>query len=314
MTAYYTRMCRGLLQGVVACAVILVGGSNSQAQQGSPTVPPPRDFAEFLVARDLVVEGRLLSAEGLTRKPLGGCGVTGLGPYKALDVRIAVDRVRFGTADDSTLVISMLGPPRFATGLLVPGAQVIAWAFRDCNDGWRLWGRMCVVTSTGRVIGPFGDQQAIRLEGQSRAEPIRYSALDSALTAPQLVRHSTTAFEGAANVALLRLTRTVRRGEAGFTYECDSLGWALAGGDRVPRFIDFPRVPGCYPEIFPGDSLLVPLPVQFEGDRLVLDMCPRALKLQDQFAVGFGVPMTFLNYVLKAEPNGLRVRPYIAKD
>jgi hypothetical protein len=290
----------------------LVGVAHGQVRGQPPTVPPPRDFAEFLVRRDLVVEGWLLSAEAVTRKPLGGCGVTGLGPYPSLDLRIAVERVRYGTADDSTVIISTVGRPQFPAGLLSPGARVIAWAFRDCHDGWRLWGRLCVVSGTGSVVGELGQEEFYRLQGQSG--PLRHGALDSALTQREENQHSSSNFVGASNVALLRLTRTARNGGGGFTYECDSVAWALGTGDRVPRSIDFPRLPGCYPEIFPGDSLLVPLPAGFSGDRLTLNSCPRSLKVKNRFAVVLGVPLEFLNHALRAEPSGLNVRAYISKE
>lgn len=291
---------------------VAAGVAHGQVRGQPPTVPPARDFAEFLMAQDLVVEGRLLSADAVTRKPIEGCGVTGLGPYRSLDLRIAVDRVRFGTADDSVLVISTLGRPRFRSGLLSPGARVIAWAFRDCDDGWRLWGRLCILTATGHVVGELGQEQFIRLEGQPG--PLRYGALDSAIVDREGARHSSLVFEGASRVALLRLTRTVRNGDIGFTYECDSVAWALGTGDRVPRSIDFPRLPECYPEIFPGDSLLVPLPAGFQGDRLVLDRCPRSMRVKNRFAVALGVPLEFLNYALRVEPSGVHVRAYITKE
>lgn len=292
---------------------VAAGVAQGQVRGQPPAVPPPRDFADFLLARDLVVEGRLLAADPLMRTPLGTCGVSGMGPYKSLDLRVAVDRVRFGTADDSVLIISTLGRPTFPPGVLIPGAHVIAWAFRNCHDGWRLWGGLCVVTPGGRVLSPLGEEQAATLLGQPTTEAIRYSALDSVLTA-RAAEHSTTAFEGSANVALLRVVGTTRRGNDGFTYQCDSIGWVLGGGSRTPRYVDFPRVPGCYPEVFPGDSLLAPVPTTFTGDRLVLSVCPRALKLQNQFTVGFGVPLSFIRYALQLGADGLHVRPYIAKE
>jgi len=294
------------------CLTMLAGVAQGQVRGQPPTVPPPRDFAEFLVRRDLVVEGWLLSAEAVTRKPLGGCGVTGMGPYPSLDLRIAVERVRYGTADDSTVTISTVGRPQFPAGLLSPGARVIAWAFRDCHDGWRLWGRLCVVNSSGYVVGELGQGDFFRLDGQPG--PLRYGVLDSALVTRSESRHSSSNYAGASSVALLRLIRTVRNGTSGFTYECDSVGWAMGTGDRVPRSIDFPRLPGCYPEIFPGDSLLVPLPVGFGDSRLTLDACPRSLKVKNRFAVALGVPLEFLNYALRVDPSGLHVRAYISKE
>jgi hypothetical protein len=280
-----------------------------------PAVPAPRDFAEFLAARDLVVEGTVISAEQVRRALLETCGTTGLGPYPATDVRIAITRVWHGTAEDAEVLISVLGHPVFASGEVAPGTRVLAWAFRDCNDGWRLWGQFCVVTSGGRIIGPAGSERgAYALAGRGDVEPTLYADLDSALTQRPGLRPSHALFEGAASVALLKLVRTTRRGADGFTYECDSLGWALGEGTSVPRYIDFPRVADCLPAIFPGDSLVVPLPTAFTGARLTIDGCPRAFLIRKNYAVGFGVPLPFLDYALRRDAGLLRVRPFIAKD
>lgn len=297
-------------------ALMASSGMTQVGRRGdAPAVPAPRDFAEFLAARDLVVDGVVVGVDQVRRTPLGTCGTTGLGPYRATDLRISVTRVWHGTADDSTLLITVLGRPVFSSGPVVPGTKVLAWAFRDCNDGWRLWGQFCVVTEGGKILGPAGsDQSAYALVGRDESEPTSYTELDSALSLRPGLRASQALFDGTSAVAILRLVQTVRRGVEGFTYECDSVGWALGTGARVPRFIDFPRVPDCFPEIFPGDSLVVPLPSSFNGDRLSIDGCPRAFQIKKDFAVGFGVPVSFLNYALRSDAGQLRVRAFIAKD
>jgi hypothetical protein len=142
----------------------------------------------------------------------------------------------------------------------------------------------------------------------------RYVDVDSALTQRPNLRPSHVLFDRAGNVALLRLVRTTRRGLQGLTYECDSVAWAMGEGSATPRYIDFPRVPDCFPDIFPGDSLLVPLPAGFTGNRLSIDGCPRSFAVHKGLAIGFGVPVNFLGYALRRDTQGLRVRPFIAKD
>jgi hypothetical protein len=172
-----------------------------------------------------------------------------------------------------------------------------------------------VVTERGEILGPAGsDQSAYSLVGHSGVKPASYADLDSALSLRPGLKASQALFDGTGAVAMLRLVQTIRRGSDGFTYECDSIGWALGAGTRVPRFIDFPRVPDCHPEIFPGDSLIVPLALNYSGDRLSIDGCPRAFLVKRGFAVGFGVPVSFLNYALRSESGQLRVRPFIGKD
>jgi len=281
----------------------------------SPLVLPPRDFAEFLAARDLVVDGTVLSADEVRRTPLCTCGITGLGPYRATDLRIAVTRVWHGTAEDSTLIISVLGHPRFSSGPVTAGTRVLAWAVRDCNDGWRLWGEFCVLTANEDIVAPMGaSPRGYALLGRGLDRPTTYADLDSALTRRPGLRASHALFDQANDVALLRLVRTTRRDLEGLTFECDSVGWTIGQGGAVPRYIDFPRVPDCYPEIFPGDSLLVPLPAGFTGDRLTIDGCPRAFGVRKGMAIDFGVPVSFLGYALRRDSQGLHVRPFIAKD
>ena len=71
------------------------------------------DFANFLTQRDLAFKGTVLSVDTVTVRTLGGCGLGVLGPYQALDLRLQVDQVLAGVADDSTVTLTTLVRPAF---------------------------------------------------------------------------------------------------------------------------------------------------------------------------------------------------------
>src|SRR5262245_9007972 len=298
------KRARGILSvctiaGLVVLWVCRVNGT------GLPHSLAAGDFREFLLAQDLVFDGHVLRVQSMNRQPVGACGVQNLSSRPCLEILIRVDRVRSGVAEDSTLILSTaLVRPRFPDDELKPGSQVLAWAIRDCDDGWRLWGGLCVVNGRGQVIAPIGSQSAVRLRDRPTTEPLPYAAIDSALSSTQTPTPSMSLFNGAAAVALMRLVRTSARGDDGYTYECDSLGWAIGTGARTPRYIDFPRIPGCQPGIFAGDSLLVPIPSGFSADHLAFDSCPWSLRLRNQHAPALAVAVGFLQFALGSMPGG----------
>lgn len=301
-----------------ACAIalmIVVGviGFAGRGRADRQVVPSPKDFAEFLAARDLVFVGTAQEIHELRRKRLETCGTTGLSAFPETDVTVRVSSVWLGTVEDSVLQVSVIGQGLFSEGLLQPGRSVLVWASRDCDDGWRLWGNLCVVMPDGRVIGRDSELEDVRLQGQPNGSPLLLTALQSAMTIPAAA-HPSRAFEGRPAIALGRLVRTSARSPSGFVYECDSLGWVIGTGAAVPRFIEYPLLTDCYPDIFPGDTLLIPVPSAFTGNRLSLSACPRALKVQRGFVPGLGVPLGFIRYALRQDIGGLHVKPFVTRE
>lgn len=272
---------------------------------------PDRDFAEYLLGRDLVIEATFLGADKLERTPLGGCGIE-LPKTKSLDLRLRVERVIFGTAEDSTIVISTLGQPQFPPGAYVPGAHVIAWGNRECADGWRLWGNMVIVTAGGKIVGDY-NSQGLFIHGEREDRPMGYAALNAKLGA-LAAHHSTKYFDEKEAVGLVRVLAIQRTQRGAFTYECDSLGWVLGESTRMPRFIDVNVGNlGC-DWARSGDSLLVPVAADQSTDRATLPGCSGAMLIKNGYARGFGVPLSFLPYALKASPTGVHVRSFIGND
>lgn len=292
--------------GVIAALALFSLPRSSQADE-------PTDFGEYLSRMDLVVEGTVTAVDTVFRTRLGGCGVTGLGPTKSWDIHIRVSRVVLGTAEDSSVVLTTLGRSQFPGPGLRPGVRVIGWAHRNCSDGWRLWGNVVLVSSSGLLIPDHHNAGSIRLQGQPRTRPIRFTALDSSL-AEKVEMSSVRAFEGAASVALLRVTALTPGAGSTYSLACDSLGVLMGLAGRVPRYVDMDPLEGCTRAVGVGDSIVVALPTGFSAERLNWRGCSSSLLVKERFVAGFGVPLDFLNYAIRRDGDQLQVRPFIARE
>jgi hypothetical protein len=303
---------------MILCALLLSSAAFSAKPAGSVqhrTLAVEQEavseLADYLTTRDLLIEGTITAADTLERERIGGCGISGLGPVRALDLTIRISRVRIGIADDSTIVISVIAPPAFASGPLIAGTNVLAWAAHECDDGWRLWGNLAVLTPNGFVILP----NDWRRTPTPSSGPLTYARLDSALAVPALAMVSSPqVFEASENIALMRVSATTRVDDETGSFQCDSIGWVMGNGATVPRYVDWHLMENCYPEITVGDSIIVPLPSSFSGQRLTLQSCPRALRVRYRYVRGLGVPLEFLPYALSRNAEGLHVRPYISRE
>jgi hypothetical protein len=269
-----------------------------------------RDFAEFLLGADLVVDGTLVSAGVVPHHSISGCGMQ-MSPIEATDMRVRVAKVVFGTAEDSTIVVSTLGRSQFPNSALQPGAHVIAWGARVCTDSWRLWGNAVVVTASDQIIGDY-NSEGLFLHGQRRDRPMQYPELMTSLTMLR-PRHSSQAFTGTQAVAIVRVRELQRISRGHYAYLCDSLGWVMGAAQFAPHRIEVNArfFADRYARV--GDSLLVPVP-QVPTDQIILLGDSSALVIRDGFAPGLGVPLSFLPYALKAGNAGFEVRPFISRE
>ncbi len=286
---------------LLACSVGLAYGAD-----GSPVGPPasrilpprPPSFVDFLAAgQDLVVQGTVLECQEVTRGYEESCGTHGLMPLPITEVKLRVDAVYAGVCDDSVVAISAIDHGYFRREPV--GSRVIAWGNRSCDDGWKLRGRLVIVEPDGSIVGRFGLPV---VDG----EAMTVSVLNA--QALPFASHPATIYDGAIAVALARRTDTSGWTTDGATFQLDSLGWVNGRGSHVPRTMRFPLLPGCYPDIYPGDSLLVPIPASFVGDTLDLVRCPSALRVQRGFAPGLGVRIGELQQALVRVGSTLRLR------
>ena len=254
------------------------------------------DLVDFLINRDLVVEGVLQSVQKGTRTPVGGCGSTQESRLQVTEYRLKLTNVILGTAEDSLLVIADLGgPPSQA----VPGARILGYANRLCVDSWRLWGGAIVIDGE-RMRMSQGDWSATKFDG-------KYSELLSSLQ-ERVKLGNASAFHDAAGVAKVRLKDFWGNREARtYYYSCENLGWVVRANARVPEAIVFELAPECFPNLAVGDTLLLPVAEGSDADTLALKSCPGSLAVHEGFLGGFGVALGEVDRVLTAGAEGVRV-------
>lgn len=276
-------------------------------------LPPDTDFADFLLGSDLVCKGSFVSQQLVTRVPSGGCGNPGGVEMHAWDYRVTVEDVLSGVAEDSVLVVSSLRGLEFPMGALQPGAKVIVYANRVCEDGWRLWGGMVIVTASGYIVPPTAFGKSTYLRGSGGSSPISEMALMGAMSSRE-GQMSSASFAGASGVALVRLGEvSVDNQTQHYTYQCDSLGWIIPGQARVPGSIRFAIIPGCKPYLAPGDTLLVPVPAGGASENMNVETCPRGWVVHFGFLSGLATPIGFLDYALRSGPNGVTVNKFLVR-
>jgi len=276
--------------------------SSSLPHSGWFMPPAPRTFAEFLISgQDLVVIGTVLDVSetrrGFVRMPeLMSCPIT--------EIRLRVEEPMFGSATDSVIDMTLV-----ETGFgLKPGERVLAWGSYTPEDNWRIRGRLLRVDDD-QLRGRQGEPAFVDSVG-----PRESLSLSEVRLGAGSGRHPSTIFNGMRTIALAKLRGSSRWSEAGAVYEVDSLGWVIGQGESVPRIVTFPALPGCFPGIFPGDTLLVPLPPGFRGTVLTLTHCPSALLVKSGFVRGLGTRLSDVNRSLEFVGSMLHVRPVQRKE
>ncbi len=294
----------GIALGMMLC-------SGARSQDGRVITEGP-DFPDFVANQELSFIGSVAAVDTIVRNGLGGCGHPGTRALPVKDVHFRVERVLAGCADDSLLVVTCSRWAWYPDGGLAPGVRAIVWAFHDCTDGWRLWGNCALITTTGHVLPRAGT--GIQMGGEMKSAPMTYAAVDSGITAA-LATNSNAQFRGAGAVALVRVTGMSFTGPGDwFTCAVDSQGWVMGEGAAVPRVLT-PRLSRtCLTELAVGDSLLVPLPAGWSGDRLAISGCIDRLRVKSGFAPGLGVPLGLLSRALEPTASGLAVRPFVSRD
>ncbi len=283
--------------------IISATASNAEPIRDHWLPPRPQNLAELIASgtNDLVVVGTVTQATPVYRGFAETCGVTGYSWDHTLEIALRLEEVVYGsvtdTEIDSVVNITIIedGDPS------VLGKSVIVWAYRSCDDAWRLRGRYCVLTD-GRVSEQASSQSGLR--SAAMGVPIM-----TELT--QARPHPMRAYSGAGSILLAQITTVHGWTEYGADYSITPLRWMTDSSATVPKVVWFPRLPACYPNMFTGDSLLVPIPITWvPGDTLKLADCPSALRVKQQMVPGFGLPLESFKQVglMKIGP-GYFVRP-----
>lgn len=301
---HWTAGFSAMLLGVSVIVISTTAVEGAGAAEG--------DFADFLISQQLVLDGTVTAIDTVTRVLPGGCGLPQRQWGRTLDLHVRVDQVRVGVADDATVVITtgaVLSYPRQA---LRVGSSVLVWAYRNCGDGWRLWGGAAVKGSSGHLIQSNSYGSENRLTGQAAGSPMTLSSLNQALGA-RSTQTSTQAFEGVPAVALARVV-SVEHLDGVLRCNVDSVRVVIGEYSNLPTLVDFTLPPSCFDDVVAGDWLLVPLPGSPSGQSVTLAVCPYSFVVRAGFARGLGVPVTFIGYALSSSAQGLHLKPFISKD
>jgi len=260
------------------------------------------DFSDFLITRDLVVRGTLLSKAAVQHDPAGGCGTHSQGAIGGWDFSIKPDSVLFGSLADSVLHVFMYGRPDFPRGSDLPGQVVIAYAVRRCPDPSTYWGGCAPIAADGAILAPRGTNHGLLDAGPG---PAQYHTLLARLAQKRL-RHPTAAIEGAAGLVLLRVRSVTPEPGHGYRADCDSLGWAAGSGSQVPRMLVFNVLPGCH-GVSAGDTVLIPIPMNYSGQSLTLDLCPSGLVADAGMIPALSCKLADISNALILRPSGMHV-------
>ena len=294
---------------LVLCAMLLVlpgvsKAGNVSSRAASPTLPQPDWYmpalpgtlGEFLVSgQDVEVIGTVLEAKEVRR---GYARMPELMSYPVTEVRLRVDQVIYGVPAGDIIEMTLV-----ETGYhLNTNDAILAWGSYTPEDNWRLRGR-CLQIDGNRLQGRPGEPAFVDEVGPHYSLPLL-----SYLSDDTTRQHPSQVYNGTRAVALMRLRGSSRWSPQGATFEVDSLGWAMGRGEATPRLVTFPALSGCFPEIYPGDSLLVPLPPGFRGQVLPLRHCPSALRIKNGFVPGLGTYLTDLNRSIELIGPMLHVR------
>ncbi len=279
---------RKVFMSVLAMLVVTTFVRAQPVPASQPTPARPTTFVEFLTAsQNIAIVGTVLQVIEHTRKYEETNGVHGLMPLPVTEVQIRVEYVISGVVD-SVVDITADDQGYFAPGQGV-GSRVVAWGNRSADDHWRIRGRLGVIQKDGNIFGRQGES-VYPIFGSSSPQVTEGQLLSSVQlrqAQPEML------FEGAGAIALVRRVDRSDWTADGAVFTLDSLGWVMGDGAKVPRFLKFGLLSGCVPDIYPSDSLLVPIPPGFHGDTLTIVRCPTSLLVKSGYAPGLGVYLGF---------------------
>jgi hypothetical protein len=233
-------------------------------------------------------------------------------PRSVTELDIRVTRPWLGVAPDSFVNVTLVRQDQYPKGMLKVGANVLVWAERVCDDGWRIWGDLCIVDD-GQLYAAADDWSSVRLEGQRADQPLTLKAVEAAVAKPSAT-HPSHAFDDCAAVALGRLVSAASIDTARAVFVCDSLAWAVGPGPKMPRPHRVPDRAGL-PSADLSRGHVARAGAARGGERTVaLHACPAALKVTRGFVPGLGVPLSALYRAFRRDSLGLHLRAILAAD
>jgi len=229
---------------------------------------------------------------------MGGCGIGGTGPFPLALIALHVDRVLLGVINADEIELNILGGVSFyGDTLLTPGDEVLAWGFRNCTDGWRLWGSVAVVGPDSTLLFDRGTAGVVTSDRRSKVNLRALLSVES--LRPEL--HPAGAFQGKQAVGMVAVTGVSF--DHGYVYLCRGLTWLVGRGQVMPHRIRLPLGSSCRHEVQVGDTLLVPVGAVPETS-VTLPVCLNSLRVRDGFVPAFGVLLRDAGTVIRQTDRG----------
>ena len=286
------------------CLLMLAVAPLTGITQSLPGAPGAQksDLADFLLSKDLVVDGTLVSITPTTHRPEGGCGISGESPHFGNILTVRIDSILVGRCPDSLVALFRYGVlGELNSEPYVLGQHVIAHGLRPCSDPDTYWGSATPIQDDGTVGIRFWDR--MRLREAPTSKRITYRQLIHVLA--QRGRDPLLAMEGALAVALVRVKSFEAQSPDSFVIECDSLAMLAGVAPRVPSHLHFPAIPDC--GVMLGDSLAVPIRVPGTSVIATLNLCPYRLRVQDRRIPVLGTSIDQVDTALRSGPGRLHV-------
>jgi len=250
---------------------------------------PPLDFADYLLARDFVVEAVVEQAV-----------LAGNPEF----LELAAKRVVLGSIVHERLILATAG----VSGGALPGDRVLAWGGWSKSRGDTCSGSALTIHDNGRL----SDWMAFKLHGKPLSEKGTYERLVSELARRERSHVCAWLASGTA-VGIAAIT-----GEAVSKQLLQlSPGRVLVGDSqsRWPRYLRWIDQPGCVQAPLIGDSLLISLTTS-TPDTLVADAClsradmrrPQPNGWRPPYTSPFGLALQDLGKALIVEGDQLRLK------
>jgi len=204
---------------------------------------------------------------------------------------------------DSIVTFSRLVDPSFSPQRLRIGTPVLVSISRRCDYG-RPCGDFFVMTEDGTLLSDYrSDDQMDELSRNPLR--LRFSDLDTTLISGREIRG---AIEGCDAIAVTGLIAPGGSGEGrvpamGGVFELVQARWAVHGSVATPRYVSFPMIEGCRPDM--GWLYMLPVPRGFRSDTLSLDVCARVLAVKDGESLALGIPVDSLPRFVRRTERGL---------
>ena len=269
------------------------------------------DLAEYLASKQFLARGRLVEIAPVRKPQVGGCGAGVRGPFEAYEITVAVDSVLVGRADDSLVVVTTVGQGMLAPEL-APNRPVFVWGFRNCVDGWKLYGDAIGIKDDGSLVQWSDPYRSLSLRTSTGVFPATQASLLQRLDELSPNIGSTMITRGTGIAAARIAKREMTKG--GMVCEVDTSRTVYGTGILSVKRVTLGWTNGCFYNVDVGDWVLLPIDAAPESEEIALDVCPYSILVKDGFVPGLGVPVDRIESVLAHGPKGIVIRQFAGSE